>query len=216
MAARVSRSRSALRDGLRGAVLERILSGELTAGGRINESRLAQELGVSRTPLREALLGLQAEGFVSSETSRGFFVAPLSAREVREVYPMLWTLEGLAVRLSGPLAASWVPELERINRELAESAGPEEALASDTTFHRKLISGCPNRRLLKTVGELRLVIRRYAHLHMQDETLVMNSIHQHREIISALRDGDVNGAIEWLEKNTRFGMDVSLVRLGEP
>lgn len=212
----MSRSRSALRDGLRGTVLERILSGELAPGGRVNESRLAEALGVSRTPLREALLGLQAEGFVSSKASRGFSVAPLSAREVREVYPMLWTLEGLAMRLSGPMAASAVPELERLNRELTESPDPERALESDTAFHQTLISGCPNRRLLKTVGNLRLAIRRYAHLHMQDGSLVTTSTRQHGEITSALRDGDIDGAVERLEKNYRFGMDVLLVRLGEP
>lgn len=209
-------SRSALREGLREAVLERILDGQLSPGGHVNETRLAEELGVSRTPLREALLGLQAEGFVSSKASRGFSVAPLSAREVREVYPILWTLEGLALRLSGPLTSSRVPELERINRELAESRDPEGALASDTQFHRTLISGCPNQRLLKTVGDLRLAIRRYAHLRMQDGSHVTTSTRQHGEIISALRSGNVDGAIEWLEKNTRFGMDVSLVRLGEP
>lgn len=212
----MSGPRSTLRDGLRDAVMERILSGELAPGGRVNESRLAEELGVSRTPLREALLGLQAEGFVCSAASRGFSVEPLSAREVREVYPMLWTLEGLAVRLSGPLATTAVPGLERINRELAESPDSERALASDTAFHQTLISGCPNRRLLKTVGELRLVIRRYAHLHMQDGSHVKTSTRQHGEIISALRNGDVDKAVERLEENYRFGMDVLLVRLGEP
>jgi DNA-binding FadR family transcriptional regulator len=81
-----------LRADLRLKVLERILNGKLSPGVRVNESRLAKELGVSRTPLREALFQLEREGFVRSDRDRGFSVEPMSAREIRELYPMLWTL----------------------------------------------------------------------------------------------------------------------------
>ena len=71
-------------------VRERIVEGELAPGTRIKESRLAEELGTSRTPLREALINLEQEGFVRSELAHGFSVEPLSGREMRETYPILY------------------------------------------------------------------------------------------------------------------------------
>jgi len=90
-----------IRTDLRRIVLERIVSGTLAPGVRIKEARLAEELGTSRTPLREALIKLEQEGFVRSELAHGFTVEPISGREVREIYPLLWTLETLALRSSG-------------------------------------------------------------------------------------------------------------------
>ena len=90
--------RMPLRQEARKAVLEWILDGTLSPGSDVNEASLAASLGVSRTPLREALLALEQDGFLVSETGRGFRVVPLTERDVEEIYPMLWTLEGLAVR----------------------------------------------------------------------------------------------------------------------
>lgn len=87
-----------LRDHVKHQVLERLVRGMLPFGNRINETVLAEELGVSPTPLREALLHLQREGFVRSDTARGLTVRPLSQHEVRETYPILCTMECLALR----------------------------------------------------------------------------------------------------------------------
>ena len=78
-----------------------ILEGNLAPGGPIVESGLAADLGVSRTPLREALHSLEREGLVTSEPGRGFLVAQLVAREAQELYPLRALLEPLALRLSG-------------------------------------------------------------------------------------------------------------------
>src|SRR5881396_1764111 len=114
-----------IRADLRRIVLERIVRGELAPGVRIKESRLAEELGTSRTPLREALINLEQEGFVRSELAHGFSVEPLSGREVRETYPILWTLEGLALRASGNAIYTLLGELTKINATLADSEEPE-------------------------------------------------------------------------------------------
>src|SRR5688572_24496804 len=82
------------------SVRQLILNGELLDGSRIVESSLCDQLGVSRTPLREALFRLEQEGLVRQDLARGFSVMPLSAREVREIYPIIWTLEVLALELS--------------------------------------------------------------------------------------------------------------------
>jgi DNA-binding GntR family transcriptional regulator len=205
-----------LRADLRLKVLERILNGKLSPGSRVNESRLAKELNVSRTPLREALFQLEREGFVRSDRDRGFSVEPMSGREIREFYPILWTLECLALRLCGPRATLAVPSLTRLNNELRTTRNPKRALILDNTWHETLLASCPNRRLQDYIKGLRLGIRRYELVYMREVPLINVSVHQHQEIIKAVKDGDTGLALEKLEENWRFSMEELLVRLGEP
>ena len=212
-----STARAPLRDDLRQLLLDRILSGELPPGSRITESRLAAELGVSRTPLREALFHLERDGFVRSDLARGFSVAPLSVREVRESYPILQALESLALRSLGPLAAAVTPKLRRINQELAAAAGdPEQGRLLDHRWHDALLAACPNRRLLDLIARLKETVSRYERLYMRDATLVAASVAQHLRIIEALEEGDFERAVREIEENWRFALEMLLVRLGEP
>src|SRR5215469_11142131 len=103
-----SLSRAPMRADLHRTLLDRIVRGELAPGARIKELQISEELGVSRTPLREALLRLEREGFVRSELARGFSVEPLSAREIRESYPIIAALEALAMRSSAPVLPSLI------------------------------------------------------------------------------------------------------------
>ena len=209
--------RSPLRAGVAETVLARILSGALAPGSRITESRLAQELGVSRTPLREALFQLERDGFVHADLARGFTVAPLDPREIRELYPILESLEVLALRTLGTLAAAALPELERINDQLAAAAGDAaRGLALDARWHATLLARCPNERLLALIAQLKRAVSRYERIYMRDATLVRASVAQHRAIIRALAAGDLGSAVRALERNWRFGLDALLVRLGEP
>jgi DNA-binding GntR family transcriptional regulator len=209
-------TRSSIRTELHRAILEQIVRGKLIPGDRIKESHLARSLGASRTPLREALFSLERDGFVRSELDRGFSVEPLSGREVRETYPILWTLEGLAVRSGVPLAYSLVDKLAQINSRLAGTVGPGRALELDTQWHETLVSASPNRRLKETLARLRLVIRRYELVYMKKSPLIFESVRQHQEVIDALVSEDLDAAVEGLTENWRFGMEALLVHLGEP
>jgi DNA-binding GntR family transcriptional regulator len=207
-------ARPPLRDDAREQLLQRIVSGELEAGSRINESQLSLELGLSRTPLREALMTLEREGFVRSEVNRGFIVAEPSSHEAREIYPILWTLEGLALRETGLLAATILPELERINTEFAAvNLEPKQAIQLDTAFHDTLISRCPNRRLLELVRSHRQLLQRYEHIQAADASLIPHSVAQHAIIIQSLRLNDLNTALAALEQNWRFGFELLLLKL---
>jgi DNA-binding GntR family transcriptional regulator len=205
-----------MRNDLRRVVLERIVRGELRPGDRIKESRLADELGASRTPLREALFSLEREGFVRSELARGFSVEPLSGREVREIYPILWTLEGLALRASVPLVYLLIDELSKLNSRFATNLRPDRAIEADTRWHETLLGSCPNRRLNQWLGALRATVRRYEYVYMRNPTLIAESIRQHQKIIDALMDNDIEAAVQRLTRNWQFGMEMLLVRLGEP
>ncbi|HEU4537786.1 MAG TPA: GntR family transcriptional regulator, partial [Polyangiaceae bacterium] len=115
--------RSRLRDEVVRELATRIASGSLAEAERLKEVELAAELGVSRTPLREALLVLEREGLVESEVNRGFRVTALSEGRVRELYPILGALEALAVREGGARLAARAGELREANGRLAASRG---------------------------------------------------------------------------------------------
>src|SRR5215831_12141198 len=85
-------SKKPLREEIHALLRERIVAGRVLPGSRLPDVQLAGELGVSRTPVREALLRLVREGLVENDPHRGFFVAPLSRQEVLDTYPIVWAL----------------------------------------------------------------------------------------------------------------------------
>jgi DNA-binding GntR family transcriptional regulator len=201
-------TRVPLREQVHHAIIGRILREELAPGARLSDSALAGELGVSRTPVREALLRLEREGFLEVDVGRGFFVKPLSAGEVREVYPILWTMEVLALRTSLPPSRARLADLGRINAELAEAAGdPERRIDLDVKWHQTLLEECSNERLLAMIGSLKAVIRRYEYAYMQNAGHLSISTSTHERIVRAVEAGDLDTAVPLLESNWRFSME---------
>jgi DNA-binding GntR family transcriptional regulator len=201
-------TRVPLREQVHHAIVGRILREELKPGARISDSALAQELGVSRTPVREALLRLEREGFLEVDVGRGFFVKGLSADEVRDAYPILWTLEVLALRTSPPATRKAVAELDRINAELGRAGDdPERRIDLDIAWHRALLERCGNERLMQMIAALKAVIRRYEYAYMQDSGLIPVSTRTHDEIARAVERGEVEAAVPMLENNWRFTME---------
>ena len=195
-------------------LLEQVLSGNLAPGARVNASDLARVLHASRTPVHEALLQLAAEGVVRQELNRGFVVVPLHGEEVQQRYPIIWTLEALALRSSGRLLALAGAELRMINeRLLGATRQPEEARHVDRQFHAQLVSRCTNMRLLALLAVEHRAIERYERLYMQQADLIAHSVAQHEEIIEAIERGDRERAATALEQNWRFGMERVLLQL---
>jgi DNA-binding GntR family transcriptional regulator len=204
-------ARAPLRREVRRVVLDRILRGEIPPGGGINESELSIDIGVSRTPLREALLGLEREGFLRSEAGRGFFASPLTADDAEDLYPILWTLEGLALASSPAPNPARMAELERINADLARYERiPERALDHDRLWHDTLLAACPKRRLVAMTEVLKDQARRYERAYMADSGRVFVSTRQHEEILEALEAGEGERAVRLLESNWRVSLDFLL------
>ncbi len=205
------RARLPLRDQVHHAIIDRILRDEFKPGARISDTALARELGVSRTPIREALLRLEREGFLEVDVGRGFFVRPLSVREVREVYPVLWTLEVLALRTCAPLTADRRAELDRINAALESESEAERRIDLDSAWHQTLLETCGNDYLLGLIASLKSVIRRYEYAYMQNAGYIPVSTRTHEQIAELVAAGDLEAAVPLLENNWRFTME-SLLR----
>ncbi|MCA1220748.1 GntR family transcriptional regulator [Streptomyces sp. 8L] len=196
---------------LREAVYARIVSllstGRLAPGMSVTEAALSRSLDVSRTPVREALLRLEAEGVVRSALARGFVVRPLSTREVREVYPILAALEALALRsVTRPLEEA---EHERLAATLdaLESAGDAVARrALDTEFHSALAGLCGNEHLKEAIARLRTSLSRYEIAYMECTPVRGPADRQHRRVLSALAAGDTQDAAAVVEEHWLDGM----------
>jgi len=200
--------RKTLRSQVREELLARMRSGEVRPGESINEVRLAFELGVSRTPLREALIALESEGQIESENGKGFRFVPLSAREFEELCPVIVALESLAIDLSP------VDDLQRLGVDLAALAAEfsddvaQHALVNrrDDEWHDLMLSACPNLRLLEYIGAIRLAIHRYESLLVSDDVMVERSSLEHSAIAKHLIAGDIPAAKVALAANWTNGM----------
>jgi DNA-binding GntR family transcriptional regulator len=200
----------------RQAVLERILRGELSPESRVVESRLATDLGVSRTPLREALMHLEREGFLRLEPNRGFFVAPLSTEEARELYPILAMIEAEALRLGGIPGSGRMAHLEDVDNQLAECHDdPEGAFHLNAEWHTVLTSGCPNRTLLKMLAGVRRKVYRYEWAHFaRSGPRVEASPTLHQAILTALEDRGIDQAIRELHRHWLADLGTLLPAMG--
>ena len=188
-------------------IREMIVNGTLMDGSRINEVHLADELGVSRTPLREGLGRLVAEGVVTTEPRRGFFVAPLTLTEFEQVYDIRPILDPEALRLSGLPSAKSLARLETLNRKLLSAKTPSSAIDIDNTWHMELLAGCPNRILVELIQQIIDRTRRYEHALFRETQNVWAAGNEHEQIIASLKDGDLSTACAALRQNMQSGRE---------
>ncbi len=199
------------------AVLSEIVEGSLAPGAKLVEGRLAERLGVSRTPVREALFRLSQEGFVTTSPGKGFSVRALDERQARELFPILATLEGLALTLAAPLVKLDLDALRRANKALAPlRKRPWDAIRADTAFHDLLLRRCPNASLLAMVEAVRRQLLRYEYVYMADETLIELSIAQHEAILDCIAASDFEGAAKALAVNYDSGRALVVSKLNAP
>jgi DNA-binding GntR family transcriptional regulator len=189
-------------------ILQRIERGQVPAGVKLRDAALAAELGVSRTPVREAMLRLAREGVLAAETGRGFRLTPMTPGELHEIGSILASLELLAFDQAPEPLRDQLTALADVVRKLEQTRGDIAAcVALDEQFHRILLDGCPNRRLLTLVETLRRGLRRYLHHYLQHGGRVSLSTLQHTRIIDALRKSDRGAVRQLLERKWRRGIE---------
>jgi DNA-binding GntR family transcriptional regulator len=185
-------------------VVQQLTGGRLDPGQTITEAGLSKSLGVSRTPVREALLQLEAEGVLESTPARGFTVRNLSRDEAAELFPILSALEALAVRsASGPVDLERLRELE--SQMEAAAIDPVRRWRLDTEFHETMVDACQNASLRALITRVRVTLCRYEIEYMRHtERLVPNP---HTDILAALADGDLVLAGEEVVRNWQNSLD---------
>jgi DNA-binding GntR family transcriptional regulator len=201
-------ARAPLREDVSREILRLIHSGELAPGIRVRDSVLASGLGVSRTPVREALLRLSREGTLEAIPGKGFRVRPLDPSEIRDVGTILSTLEPLALRLSPAFAAERLDRLAALDRRMETTRGdPAASIELHDDWHRILLEACPNPRLLQMIATLRQTPRRYLHAYLRQTGGVSLSTGQHAKMLEALRLGEREPAVRHLEQHWRRGTE---------
>ena len=184
-------SRKLLRDQIREALVSSLLLGELEPNTQIVESELADELGVSRTPLKEALLQLESEGLLHYEPRRGFSVMPLRVEEVENLLQVGVALEELAVRLTEEFTDEHLERLRELNDLRKENLDDRfESAHIDQEWHRCLVEDCANPQLLEILEIVQRRLYRYAYAYSADVESLEEGIQGHTEIMDALERGD--------------------------
>jgi DNA-binding GntR family transcriptional regulator len=181
---------------------DRILRRQLHPGEKLSDLRLSAELGVSRTPVREALNRLVQDGIVRTEPHHGFYVQSFSAHDIDEIYELRGTLEVMALRLAGPLLTTVELETALADLDQGESAvraattddgvvaAAARFLEKDQAFHGMIADRAGNSRLASALESLwaQIAVFQKAGTYHREWTLA--SIAYHRKIITALLNGE--------------------------
>ncbi|HJA70441.1 MAG TPA: GntR family transcriptional regulator [Candidatus Lachnoclostridium stercoravium] len=176
---------------------EDILQGRLKPGEVITELRLSKALGVSRTPIREALQHLEQESLVEIRPNRGAVVLGITRDDLEVIYDMRIRLEGLAASLAAKTAdeeqLNAMKEVLDLQEFYVEKNNPDEQEIFDSRFHEMVYEFSGKRILYEVLKNLHRRITRYRRLSVTDMDRARKAITEHREIYEAIRDG--NGSL---------------------
>lgn len=169
---------------------EAIKTGGLTPGERLMEIQLAEELGVSRTPVREAIRKLELERFVVMIPRRGTYVANLSLKDINEVFEIRAALDGLAAGLAAErITEEELEQLERLLVEISEHIDQhdnEKIVATDEAFHDILYRASRNERLVGIIYNLREQFTRFRSVSINYPGRLQNTLEEHRQLVEAI------------------------------
>nr|WP_321500861.1 GntR family transcriptional regulator [uncultured Dethiosulfovibrio sp.] len=201
--------RSRKKDQAYQAIKRMILSKEITEDHCLSENSLAQMLDMSRTPVREALLKLQSEGFVTVIPNRGAVINTVSVVEAREIYDMRMAIEEFVVRnLADKLTEDHFRTLDRLiaEQERACAAGDLDGyLKADSRFHDFFLQLYGNRAILEAILQVRQRFHTVGVSVLTTQKDIETSLDYHKEIVQALKDEDVERAVRTTHDHLKFG-----------
>ena len=177
---------------------QRIFAHQLAPGARIDEQALATDYGISRTPLREALKVLAAEGLVTLRPRRGCFVTEISEQDLDDIFPLMAMLEGrCALEATTRAQPDDLARLDALHAELqrfAESKEIEHFFEVNQAFHYQIQEMSGNRRLRQVIQDLRKVLKLTRRFSLSIDGRVQQSLAEHAIILAAIKAGDAAGA----------------------
>ncbi len=194
-----------------------IIKGKFKPGERISEGELAESMGISRTPLREAFRKLENEGFITIIPRKGAIVTDIDPEEASDLYIIKGNLEGLAARLATPnITEKDIKKLEKINdelRELIDSNDLEAFYRLHRKFHMLFVKSSGNNRLIQMISNLNDHFKRFGIVSLTLPGQFQQTLQQHEEIIEAFKEGDELNAEEKVKRNVQTGGRVLLNHL---
>lgn len=200
------------------SVKQAILEGELRPGERLKELEIAESLGASRTPVREALSRLEQEGLVKPLKSGGLTVVELSERDVVEIFGLIRVLEAYAARLAAErVTAKHIDKLDALcaqAEQLAEDYA-DRLVDLNRRFHEAFIEGADHGRLQDLLTNLRLAMQPYRIVSLASPEFRKTSVTDHRRIVEALRAGDVHRLVQLVTDHLGVAQQVALAGIRE-
>jgi DNA-binding GntR family transcriptional regulator len=197
-------SRSLLRENAYKAIRDAIVAGTLAPGERLNDGDLVEWLGVSRTPVREALARLEQGGLVRTKPGRYTIVSPLDARAERAAQSVTAAMHVLAIREALPnLSTAELDVMRAANARFARALADNDvdaALAADDEFHDVAVTASANTAVRSVLEQFTPVLRRVERLRFSSLS-GRGSVAQHEKIIALCEEGDVDGAAAAVHAN---------------
>jgi DNA-binding GntR family transcriptional regulator len=201
---RADTARTLLRDQAYARLRDAILDGTLEPGEQLKDAELAGWLGLSRTPIREAVARLEEYGLVETEPNRYTRVAPISARDARDAFPVVAALQALAASLGVPrLTGADIETMRDSNRDFATALGAADvdgAVAADDRFHGVLVQASANREIARSLARLMPKIRRLERARF-GSLGGRRSVEQHERILGLCAAGKAEQAAEAVREN---------------
>jgi DNA-binding GntR family transcriptional regulator len=189
-----------LTDEIAGKVRDKILKGEYGIGEKINESQIAEELRVSRTPIREAFMQLETEGLIESIPNRGSFALGFSSQDIEDIYAVRAALEGLAVKW----ATSRITEedIEKLKDEFdimefyTRKKNSQKVKESNKRFHEIVYHASRSRFLIQILTSYQEYIQQSKKVNVYSEVYLKEILQEHWEILEAIKDRNEKKAEE--------------------
>ena len=176
---------------------EAIITGVLKPGERMMEVQLAEEMGVSRTPVREAIRKLELEGFVVMIPRKGAYVAGISLKDIVDVFEIRAALESLACGLAAErITEEELEELERTLLQVSNVSGDniESLVETDTDFHDIIYKASRNTRLIQIINNLREQIQRFRTTSLAFPGRMKDAIEEHKKMTEAIAERNIKKA----------------------
>jgi DNA-binding GntR family transcriptional regulator len=190
---------------------QQIFARQLEPGSWIDEMKLAAEFGISRTPLREALKVLAAEGLVTMKVRRGAYVTEMSRDDVEQVYHLLALIESdAAAQVARGASEAQREELVRLHERLERQVRQREAfLAANEQFHMTVLNIAGNRWATQTVADLRKVMKLNRHLSLFKQGRLADSLAEHRALMKAIATRDADQARALMRAHFDSGLEAA-------
>ncbi|NLY18977.1 MAG: GntR family transcriptional regulator [Clostridiaceae bacterium] len=208
-----------LRDVIFNTLRDAIVAGDLKPGERLMEVELAEQMGVSRTPVREAIRRLETEGFVTLVPRKGTHVAEITIKDIIDVLEVRAALDGLATELAAKnIRPEHLRQLENIHKQYAAALQKENlaiAIKRDVEFHDAIYNAAGNNKLMNVAGNLREQIYRFRVLYMKDFSNAADVLDEHQLILKALSEKDHERAAMLAKEHIIHQQQVIIQQMGK-